>query len=385
MKSFEFATAQRIIFGREKLAAIESCGEELGQKALIVAGAAQRFVPSLQDILHTNKVANTVFTVKEEPTIDIVTRGAHAMTQHRCSSVISIGGGSTIDAEKAIAALATNPGNPLEYLEVVGKGHPMPQQPFPFIAIPTTAGTGAEVTRNAVLATPDQRVKVSLRSPKMLPNVAIVDPALTDCLPRQETANGGLDALTQLIEPFLSSRANPMTDALCREAIPMAIGALQALAKSLDNPEAREALSYAALCSGLALANSGLGAVHGFAGPIGGMFPAPHGAICARLLPFALKANLQALNARSQDHPSLPRFQELGQMLTGQANADGMDGISLIRDLSLEFDIAPLSTYGIQLDDIPVIVEKAQKASSMKGNPIPLQRDELSKILTEAL
>ena len=385
MKPFEFATAQRIVFGRKKLATIESCGEELGEKTFIVTGASQRFAPLLQEILHTNKVASTVFTVKGEPTVDLVTQAVQEMTQNHCTSVISIGGGSAIDAGKAIAALATNPRDPLEYLEVIGKGRPMPHQPFPFIAIPTTAGTGAEVTRNAVLGAPEQRVKVSLRSPKMLPNVAIVDPALTDCLPRQETANAGLDALTQLIEPFLSSRANPMTDALCREAIPMAIEALQELAKSLDNLEAREALSYAALCSGLALANSGLGAVHGFAGPIGGMFSAPHGAICARLLPFVLKANHQALHARSKANPSLPRLQELGRMLTGKANANGMDGISFIRDLSLEFDIAPLRTYGIQLGDIPLIVEKAQKASSMKGNPIFLEDDELSEILSEAL
>lgn len=385
MNSFEFATAQRIIFGRNKLAAIESCKEELGQKTLIVTGASQRFAPSLQEPLHNNKVASTVFTVKREPTVDEVARAAQEMAGRQYTSVISIGGGSAIDAGKAIAALATNTGSPLEYLEVIGKGRPMPHQPLPFVAIPTTAGTGAEATRNAVLAAPEQRVKVSLRSPKMLPNVAIVDPALTDCLPRQETANAGLDALTQLIEPFLSSRANPMTDALCREAIPMAIGALRALAKSLDNPEARETLSYAALCSGIALANSGLGAVHGFAGPIGGMFPAPHGAICARLLPYVLKANHQALNARSKDDAAVPRFRELGQMLTGEANAMGTDGISLVRDLSLEFGIAPLRTYGIQQDDIPLIVEKAQKASSMKGNPLPLRDDELGEILSEAL
>jgi alcohol dehydrogenase class IV len=361
MKPFEFATAQRIIFGRKKLAAIESCEEELGQKTLIVTGESQRFAPSLQEILHSKHIASTVFTVKGEPTVDLVTRAVQEMAQSQCTSVVSIGGGSAIDAGKVIAALLTNPGDPLDYLEVIGKGRPMPQQPLPFKAIPTTAGTGAEVTRNAVFAAPEQQVKVSLRSPRMLPNVAIVDPALTDCLPRQETANAGLDALTQLVEPFLSSRANPMTDALCREAIPMAIRALQALAKSLDNFEAREALSYAALCSGLELANSGLGAVHGFAGPIGGMFSAPHGAICARLLPFVLKANHQALNARSEDNPSVLRFQELAQMLTGQANAKGVDGITLIRELCLEFDIAPLRTYGIQQSNLPLIVEKAQK------------------------
>lgn len=385
MKSFEFATAQRVIFGRNRLAAIDSCLEDIGPKTLIVTGASQRFAPSVQEILHGHKVKTALFRIVGEPTAEAVTRGVQEMVSHQCQSVISIGGGSAIDAGKAIAALATNPGDPLEYLEVIGRGQPMPHQPFPFIAIPTTAGTGAEVTRNAVLAAPEHRVKVSLRSAKMLPKVAIVDPALTDCLPRQETANAGIDALTQLIEPFLSCRANPMTDAICRAAIPMAIRALKELARDLDHTEAREALSYAALCSGLALANSGLGAVHGFAGPIGGMFSAPHGAVCARLLPFALKANYQALPSRDDAKPVVQRFQELGKMLTSQVNATAEDGLSVIMDLTSEFDIAPLSHFGIQTDDIPSIVEKAKSASSMKGNPIPLSDAELSEILNQAL
>ena len=238
--------------------------------------------------------------VDGEPTIEDARRAAaHADVE----IVVAIGGGSALDLGKAAAALIANGGDPLRYLEVIGEGRPLERPSLPCVAIPTTAGTGSEVTRNAVLGSPTHGVKASLRSPHMLPAVALVDPELTYDLPPALTASTGLDALTQLIEPFVSARANAFVDAICRDAIPRVIAALpKAFA---GDRAARADMAYASLCGGLALANAGLGAVHGFAGPIGGRFPAPHGAICAVLLPHVVAINA----ARTGD----PKFAELAR------------------------------------------------------------------------
>ena len=232
--------------------------------------------------------------------------------------VIGLGGGSAIDTGKAIAALLTNPGDPLDYLEVIGRGQALQQTPLPYIAIPTTAGTGSEVTRNAVLASHEHHVKVSLRSPLMLPRVAIVDPELTYSLPPAITASTGLDALTQLIEPYTCNSPNPMIDAICREGMQRAARSLKRAYQNGSDAAAREDMSIAALFGGMALANAKLGAVHGFAGPLGGLFPAPHGMICARLLPFVVEANVRALQMREPDSPVLKRYDEVAQLLTGR-------------------------------------------------------------------
>ena len=230
-----------------------------------------------------------------------------------CDLIIGLGGGSAIDTGKAIAALLTNAGDPLDYLEVIGRGQALTDAPAPFIAIPTTAGTGAEVTRNAVLASPEHRVKVSLRSPLMLPRVALVDPELTYGLPPAITASTGLDALTQLIEPFVSIRANPLTDAICRDGMRRAARSLRrAYEEGTMLPPART--WPASLFGGLALANAGLGAVHGFAGPLGGLFPAPHGVICARLLPLIVEANVRALQERKPNTSVLQRYAEVARL-----------------------------------------------------------------------
>jgi alcohol dehydrogenase class IV len=290
-----------------------------------------------------------------------------------------------IDAGKAIAALAANPGDPLDYLEVVGRGQPLAHAALPMIAVPTTAGTGAEVTRNAVLAVPESQVKVSLRSLHMLPRVALVDPSLTLDLPPAQTAASGIDALTQLIEPYLSCRANAFVDALCRDAIPRAAWALPAVLREPRNATARAAMSFAALQSGHALANAGLGAVHGFAGPIGGMFPAPHGAVCAALLPHVLRANLTAMRTRAPQHPALARMAEIGQWLTGEHSASAEDAVdwcaALVRDLA----IPSLHAWGVRHERVANLVAMAARASSMKGNPLPLTEDELSHIVEAAM
>jgi alcohol dehydrogenase class IV len=283
--------------------------------------------------------------------------------------VVAVGGGSAIDAGKAIAALATNSGEPLDYLEVIGRGQPLERAPLPFIAVPTTAGTGSEVTRNAVLGSPEHRVKASLRSALMLPRVAVVDPELTLGLPPDVTASTGLDALTQLIEPWVSVRANAITDMFCVDGMHRVQRSLARAFRDGSDIEARADMSFASLLGGLALANAGLGAVHGFAAPVGGMFDAPHGAVCAALLPHAIDVNIRALREREPDSEALRRYDDLGW----------------VAELCEHFDIPRLRTWGMRDDHVPELVEKAAKASSMKGNPIVLTRADLTEIVERAL
>lgn len=382
---FEFATAAQIVFGRGTARQLGALARPWGTRALVVTGRTGRHFETLRADLAQAGVAVTRFVVAGEPEIATVERGIVAARQAGCDLVIGLGGGSALDAAKAIAGLLTNPGALLDYLEVVGATRPVPGPGAPFLAVPTTAGTGAEVTRNAVLASPEHRVKVSLRSPHLLARVVVVDPALTDDLPPALTASTGMDALTQLIESFLSPRANPLTDAFCREAIPRAARSLPLACHEGSRTAARDDLCVASLCSGLALANAGLGAVHGLAGPIGGMFPAPHGAVCAALLPHVLAANLRALQTRAADHPAVARFTELAQLLTGRSAAMAADGVEWVRALVRDMPIAPLSAYGLTRADVPAIVEKGLRASSMKSNPIALTTEELVEAMQAAL
>jgi alcohol dehydrogenase class IV len=290
-----------------------------------------------------------------------------------------------MDAGKAIAALAANGGDVLDYLEVVGSGQALVQPSIPFIAIPTTAGTGTEVTRNAVLASPEHRVKASLRSPLMLARLAVVDPELTYDLPPAITASTGLDALTQLIEPYVSSRSSPMIDPLCLDGIGRVARSLRRAHEDGSDKEARLDMSLASLYGGLALANAGLGAVHGFAAPIGGAFDAPHGAVCAALLPHVMEANVHALRARAPESPALARYKDVARILTESDGASPEDGIEPVRRLCADLRIPPLGSYGIGADHAQPLAEAASRASSMKANPILLTREELSEILVRAL
>jgi alcohol dehydrogenase class IV len=344
--NFEFATATCVVFGPGKLAEAGPIAGALGHRAFVVigksAGAVQRSEPLLRQL---DEYAT--FSVSGEPTFDVVRTGALQACDERCDFVISFGGGSVIDTGKAIAMLLTNGGDPLDYAEVIGASKPVSKSSAPFIAIPTTAGTGAEVTRNAVLGSPKQRTKVSLRSPLMLPRVALVDPEVVHA-----SVASRLDALTQLIEPFVSNKANPMTDALCREGM------------RRWREGGNKNFALAALFSGMALANAGLGAVHGFAGPIGGMYDAPHGALCAALLPHVFAVNKQ--RAKSERFAEVERIVgDLGQLCRALA-------------------IPSLQTHGVRREDFPLIIEKASTSSSMKGNPVVLTNGEMQEILERA-
>jgi alcohol dehydrogenase class IV len=383
--NFDFATAQRIFFGAGKLKQVGALAAEYGKRALVVTGRNPERHAALFEALRIGTLSWTTLAVSGEPTVALAQQGKQLALDEGCDLVISIGGGSAIDAGKAIAALATNPGDVLDYLEVIGRAQPIKHPPLPFMAIPTTAGSGAEATRNAVLASPQHRVKVSLRSPLMLPRVALIDPELTYALPPSVTAATGMDALAQLIEPFVCLRANPMTDMLCREGMTRAARSLRRAYDDGRDGAAREDMALASVFGGMALANAGLGAVHGFAAPIGGMFAAPHGAVCARLLPLVWRANTQALQQREPANPVLERYAEVARTLTGNAQATLQDGQDWLTDLCTALRIPSFVEYGMSADDIDVLVQKAAVASSMQANPIKLTSDELGRILAEAM
>jgi len=382
---FEFATAGRIVFGPGSVREAAPAAKEMGARALVVTGCPPGRAAALVADLGKHGVTAVTVEVCFEPTVKLVREGLALARRERCDVVIAIGGGSAIDAAKAIAALIANGGDPLDYLEVVGRGQPLRLPSAPFIALPTTAGTGAEATRNAVLASPGHRVKASLRSPFMLPRLALVDPELTYDLPAAVTASTGLDALTQLIEPYVSLRANPMTDGFCLEGMRRAARSLERACAAPRDCAAREDMALASLFGGLALANAGLGAVHGFAAPVGGMFPAPHGAVCAALLPHVMMANLRALHARAPGSPAIERYQTVARALTGRADASAEDGAAWAAQTARRLDIPPLGSYGVGPQDVPALIEKAARASSMKGNPIELTAEELTEIVTAAL
>jgi alcohol dehydrogenase class IV len=365
----ELATAQRIVFGPGKLAEAGDLAGALGKRALVVigqsAGAAQRAEPLLAHLTQAG-VDYSTFSISGEPTLATARAGRQRARQEACDFVIGFGGGSVMDAGKAIAALMNNDGDPLEYVEVIGAGKVLTQPSAPYMAIPTTAGTGAETTRNAVLGSPEHRVKVSLRSPTMLPRVALVDPELTRGLPVSLAVTTGMDALTQLMEAFVSCKANVFTDMICREGMRLAARSLVNAAEN-DDPFARCDMALAALYSGIALANAGLGAVHGLAGPLGGMYPrVAHGALCAALLPSVWEVNEQAASEKS-------RFEEARQI------------VGDVGTLARRLNVPGLRTLGVDEKDFPDVVERARASSSMKGNPVRLSDKQLMIILQKAM
>jgi len=381
---FEFATAGRIVFGQGSVGEVVDAAPSLGSCCLMVTGKSPHRWNSLIDRLKNRGVTTHVFKVPGEPSTETVLAGVSAAREHRCDCVIAVGGGSVIDTGKAMAALMTNPGDLTDYLEVIGRAMPLTRHPAPYIAVPTTAGTGSEVTRNAVIISREHRVKVSLRSPLLLPRLVVVDPGLTHTLPPDITASTGLDALTQLLESYVSSGANPLTDGICREGLTRASRSLKAVYLDGKDVAAREDMALASLFSGIALANAKLGAVHGFAAAAGGQCNAPHGLVCACLLPHVEGMNLKALRRRAPDSPVLKRFEDVARILTGNPAARAEDGIAWLNELCVHMNVPHLTQIGIEEGHYTEIVSGAKRASSMKGNPIVLTDEELTEILHRA-
>ena len=382
---FEFATATHIIFGNGTIRDAAPLAAQMGKRAFIVTGRTVERAEPLLKQLNKQAVECITFSVSSEPTTMLVKAGIAQTRQTKCDIVIGIGGGSVIDTAKVIAAMLTNSGELEDYLEIVGLGKTITKNPAPFIAIPTTAGTGAEVTRNAVLGVPQYGSKVSMRSSLMLARLAVVDPELTYSMPPALTASTGLDALTQLIEPFVCNKANPLIDGVCREGLIRVGRSLLRAYENGSDKSAREDMALASHFSGLALANAGLGAVHGFAGPLGGMISAPHGLICARLLPYVIEANVKALQSRERGSPAISRYDEVAGLLTGKTTARAAELVKLVQNLCVKTKIPSLAELGLREQDFPTAIEKAKKSSSMKTNPIALTDEELLGILKNAL
>ena len=382
--NFAYATASEIIFGSGSFGRL---GKRIAGKyrnAMVVCGKSNNYAEKLLDHLSLQNIRGTIYNIVTEPTIEVIQQGIELGRKTDCDVVFGIGGGSAIDSAKAIAAMIPNEGALINYLEVIGHGKPLLQDPVPCIAIPTTSGTGAEVTKNSVIKSTDRKVKVSLRSDKMYPILALVDPQLAITMPQNITASTGVDALTHLMETFVSNQSNPFIDMFCRDGMIRIARSLEKAYLDGNNLEAREDMAMASMLGGMALANVKLGAVHGFAGPMGGMFQIPHGEICACLLPAVMKINSEALKNSGQKL-YLQKYREVAQIFTGNKNAEIEGGIEQINGLVKRLGIPTLSEFGISVTDFPELVGKAKNASSMKGNPVKLTDDQLISILEKSL
>ncbi len=382
--NFTYATASEIIFG---IGSFNKIGDRVAGKyknALVVCGRKTGYAEKLLNDLSVQNIKGNIFNILTEPTIDVIQQGIELGRKTSCDVVLGIGGGSAVDSAKAIAAMIPNEGTLSDYLEVIGKGKPLTQDPVPCIAIPTTSGTGAEVTKNSVIKSVDQKVKVSLRSEKMYPNLAVVDPQLTQSMPPNITASTGIDALTHLMETFISNQSNPFIDMFCREGMKRVACSLGKAYLNGSDLEAREDMAMASMLGGMALANVKLGAVHGFAGPMGGMFEIPHGAVCACLLPAVMEVNNMALE-ETNGHRILMKYQEVAQILTGDINAGIEQGIEYVKKLVEKLEIQSLSEFGITVNNFSELIEKAKRSSSMKGNPVELTDDQLIFILERSM
>ncbi|HSC85726.1 MAG TPA: iron-containing alcohol dehydrogenase [Polyangiaceae bacterium] len=383
--NFAFQSAGRIVFGPGRARELGREARALGARCLLVTGqSAERSAPAIEALREAG-VAYEWVRVGGEPSIDAARSAAALGREMGAEFVVGFGGGSAIDLAKAAAALVPASGDALDYLEVIGAGKPLPTAALPSLVVPTTAGTGAEVTKNAVLSSAEHRVKVSLRHESMLPRVALVDPQLLLSCPADVTAATGLDALTQCLEPLVSVLHNPLADAVAEQGLRRGARSLERAVRHGDDLDARTDMALCSLCGGLALANAKLGAVHGFAAPLGGRFESPHGAVCARLLPVVFEVNLRALRDRAAGSPLLERFELVARILLGDPNARAERAAEYLSELAERLAIPRLSSYGMTSADIPELCDQAARASSMAGNPIRLEQAELHEILERCL
>ena len=378
MTPFSIATPPSILFGRGEADRAPALIRAFGPSGIVVHGADASRAAGLVDALRATGVTVTTLSCPTEPTLALIEAALVTARTTGAQWVAALGGGAALDMGKALAALIPAPGPILDHLEVVGAGLPLRADPLPFIAMPTTAGTGAEVTKNAVIGLPDHGRKVSLREDRMIARLAIVDHALTDGCPRAVTLASGLDALAQVIEPFVSLRANPYTDALTRPAIALALPALQVLMTGED-AQARDTMAWVSLCGGLALANSGLGAVHGLAGPIGGVSPAAHGAICGALLGPVL-----AMNRTRATGPAADKLAHVFAVLATALACTPDAAPGALSDWIRQAGLPGLTAQGLDPGLHRSVATAALEASSMKGNPVALSHPDLLHLLIEA-
>lgn len=376
MKSFGFALPGRVIFGRGAAREAAALIRAHGGRGVLVHGADPARAAWLVQDLHGLGADLLALPCPSEPTLPMLQAALERARGFDADWVVGLGGGAALDLAKALAGLIPVPGGVMDHLEVVGRGLPLARDPLPCIAVPTTAGTGAEATRNAVIGLPDHGRKVSIRDARMLPRLALVDPALTDGCPRAVTLASGLDALAQVIEPYVSVRATPFTDALSLPVIASGLAALVALMRGED-AAARDALAWTSLCGGMALANGGLGAVHGLAGVIGGLIPAAHGAICGSLLGPVL-----AMNRRLASDPE--RIEQVCGLIAGVLGGTAADAPQRLADWARASGLPDLAAQGLAPARHPAVAEAALLSSSMQGNPVAPPIEALVAVLARA-
>jgi len=382
---FDFATSKRIIFGTGKLHTLATILTNVkASNVLFIQKKGLEAVETVHQLLNNQKIQYFDFAVSGEPDVDRIDQISSIARKNHCDLVIGLGGGSVIDTGKAVSAMASNSGDLLDYLEVVGKGKPLEKPALPYIAIPTTAGTGSEVTKNAVISVKNKNVKVSMRDNSMIPMVALVDPELTYQVPDTVTAYTGMDAFTQVIEPYVCNSPNSFVDMFCRDAIPRAGKFLYRAYTDGTDREARINMAWVSLMGGLSLANAKLGAVHGLAGPMGGMFNIPHGLICAILLPAVMRINLDILKQQNQNKNAMSRFKDIAEWITQDPSAGAEDGLEQISALCNKLNIPRLSHMSIQEADFEIIAAKSINSSSMKGNPVKLEMENILQILEQS-
>ncbi len=398
---FDFAVPGRILFGAGRVSALGEVARELlyrrgmqdgygpqpleGATAFVVTGSSPERVSAAFASLERAGFGIERYTIRGEPSFDEARDATACAKRAEASIVVGIGGGSALDLAKVVAALLTNPGDPLDYVEGIGAGKPLTRDSAPYIAVPTTSGTGSEATKNAVLISKEHQIKVSIRSPIMLPAAAIVDPELSYSLPPGITVQSGMDALTQLMESFVCVHASPFTDGICRDAIPRAVQALPRVFEDGHDTAAREDMAFVGLASGIALSNAGLGAVHGIAGPLGGAFPVPHGSACAALLAPVTALNIRVLRERDPAHPALMRYAELAELLGAPHGSAPEEVVRRVNQLTSRLGLRGLASFGVLRGSFPDLAVKAAASNAMKGNPVILTHEEICSALEAAM
>lgn len=376
---FQFMTATRIIFGEGALNNSLSLINNYGYSVLVVTGKDDKRVEPLLGYLKQQNIRYQRLAVHGEPLIAMVEEMAAAGRLFKPDMVVAIGGGSVMDVGKALAGLIPNQGSVYDYLEVVGRALPLTAKPLPCIAIPTTAGTGSEVTRNAVLISAQENVKAAIRSPDLIPDVAIIDPTLTYGTEKSLSARCGMDAFTHLMEAYVCGEPNPLTDMICEEGLRRFATAIIPACEE-DDPKARADMAFASMLGGMAQSNAKLGAAHGLAAALGAVLEAPHGAITAQLAPYVMAENILA--AREAGRITLlNRYRQLACILTGRHNSEPSDGIVWVQRTLKRLDLPSLPSLGLCNTLFEEVATSALRSNSIKGNPLPLSRERLLHIL----
>lgn len=382
--NLEFATSSRVIFGRDELNRIGELAGSLGARALLVTGRASMkesgALKRIDNLLTQQMVSASAVSIEREPTVSMIDRLVDEARSYNPEFIIAIGGGSVMDAGKAIGCLLTNGGSAQDYLAGDQPARVVSKRSTPVIAIPTTSGSGAEVTKNAVLLSERDQCKRSMRSELIRPEIALVDPNLAMTMPTETTAATGVDAQTQLIESFTSRRAGILTDGLSREGLALIAAALEEAFFHPDDVDVRESMAMASLLGGMTLDNVGLGAVHGLASPLGGMFEIPHGVICANLLPEITEANLEAIGKDKSLGKAMARYQEIARILSGDPEGKVSRLVTTLRLQRRTLRIPPLRSFGVREEHISAILANC-RGGSMDTNPVYLEDVVLRDVL----